>query len=536
MKTHKNVRQAVAGIFSLCLLFGLAACSDFLDEEPKSSFATGQYFAKPDHARAAVNALYRRGFPELYNAGSAYAGPNIMLGGYISGFFDNEKKDQEQYVTRCQELNITPQNEVGGRMNDVWDPCYNAISRANTAIKYIPETPDLSDAEVKYLLAQAKFFRALNYFHLVKSFGDVPLIKEPYESLENLYVGRTPSAEVYALIEADLKEAVADGGLKDVGFTDDGDFRFRVTKSTANALLANVYLQWSGYPLQANRYADAAAAAKVVINGGKHDLEQNGASDAESAYNKLRKNDKSKEVVYAVEYNAGISDGGWWPSYSATEAMVGKKGSDGENLFKWAIMENVYGVGDDLYNAYDATDLRGKERQFFYTSYTYSNRPGNDTTIVFSNRCSWFFFEDAAMLQGDKPGKDKPVIRYAEVLLTAAEAIAQSEGVASAEEYLNKVRTRAGLPGVSGLSKDAFIEAVWAERLREFPLEFKVWDDIQRTRKYPQTNAANKGTVTWVDVIGATNPWGKKFEAKHLLWPISANEVQRNPSLTNPGY
>ncbi|MDR1021987.1 MAG: RagB/SusD family nutrient uptake outer membrane protein [Prevotellaceae bacterium] len=528
MKTYRNIKQIALGMFSLCLLFGLWSCSDFLEEDPKSSIASGQYFTKADDARAAVNALYRRGFPELYSAGSAYAGPNIMLGGYISGLFDNEYKGQELYVRLCQSLDITPQNAVGSRMADVWDPCYVAIGRANNAIKYIPETPELNDAERSYLLAQAKFFRALNYFHLVKTFGDVPLLLEPYESLDNLYVGRTPSAQVYAQIEADLKAAVAADGLKDEVFTDG----FRVTKSTANAVLANVYLQWSGYPLQADHYAAAAAAARAVITGNQHSLVPNGAKPEASAYNVLRTQDKNPEIVYAIEYNAGITDGGWWPSYSATGEAEGK-------LFtSWAIMKNVYGVTKTVYNSYDpTTDTRVAEKQFFYSFY------GNFTytfsaTAMTAPVCNWFYFEDDAMLNGAKPGKDKPVIRYAEVLLTAAEAIAQAEGVNSeAEGYLNQVRTRASLPAVSGLSKNDFIEAVWAERLREFPLEFKVWDDIQRTRKYPQADAAQKGTVTWVNVIGATNTWGATFAEKHLLWPISANEIQRNPSLTNnSGY
>jgi hypothetical protein len=286
MKTYKkNMKKLVTGICFLSLLAGLEACTEFLEEKPKSSFTTDQYFANPDQARAVVNALYRRGFPELYNAGSAYAGPNIMLGGYLSGLFDNEYKGQELYVTLCQDLDITPQNAVGSRMGDVWDPCYNAISRANTAIKYVPTTTGLDSDEITYLLAQAKFFRALNYFHLVKTFGDVPLIVEPYESLEGLYVKRTPSAQVYALIEQDLKDAVAAGGLKDALFTD----AFRVTKHTANALLANVYLQWSGYPLQDNHYAAAAAAARAVINNdnGPHRLAE--ASGTVTPYNRRRK-------------------------------------------------------------------------------------------------------------------------------------------------------------------------------------------------------------------------------------------------------
>jgi hypothetical protein len=526
MKTYMK-KYFLPGTLLLCFL-ALGACSDFLEEKPKSSTTTNQYFTKADHARSAVNALYRKGFPELYNADGAYAGPHLMLGGYISGFFDNEYKGQEQYVNKCQQLNITPLNEVGGKMDNVWDPCYVVISRANTAIKYIPETSGLDDDEKQYLLAQAKFFRALNYFYLVKFFGDVPLLTEPYESLENLYVERSSSADIYGLIEVDLKEAFA--GLEDKAFTDG----FRVTKHTATALLANVYLQWSGFPLQTNHYADAANAARLVIKGGKHQLAANGGTSETSAYNILRTEDKNAEIIYAKEYDAGISDGGWWPTYAATGQAENK-------IFtSWAILKNVYGATKAFYNVYNPADLRVAEKQFFYTSYGDYAYDFTDLDPVLAPVCNWFFFEEDALVDGAKPDKDKPIIRYAEVLLTAAEAIAQAEGVtAEAVEYLSAVRSRAGLSaaGLNALSKDAFIREVWAERLREFPLEFKVWDDIQRTRMYPQTDPAERGVVTWINVIGAKNPWGATFEEKHLLWPISANEIQRNPSLTqNLGY
>ncbi|KAA6304898.1 RagB/SusD family nutrient uptake outer membrane protein, partial [termite gut metagenome] len=75
------------------------------------------------------------------------------------------------------------------------------------------------------------------------------------------------------------------------------------------------------------------------------------------------------------------------------------------------------------------------------------------------------------------------------------------------------------------------------ERMRELVFEFRIWDDICRTRLYPVTSDSNPGKATFVNVIGAKNPWEQTFQEKHLLWPISANEIQRNPSLTqNSGY
>ena len=80
-----------------------------------------------------------------------------MYGGYMSGFFDNEKKAQEEMVRYCQSLSYTSQN-LSGPIEKLWDDCYVGISNANTAIKYIPTTPGLEEAERENLMGQAKLF------------------------------------------------------------------------------------------------------------------------------------------------------------------------------------------------------------------------------------------------------------------------------------------------------------------------------------------------------------------------------------------
>ena len=146
------------------------------------------------------------------------------------------------------------------------------------------------------------------------------------------------------------------------------------------------------------------------------------------------------------------------------------------------------------------------------------------------------FYEEAANIVLDET--------YPEA---AAESIAQSQGVtAEAAGYLAQVKARANMEGktvaaitadLQKLGKQAFIEECWTERLREFPLEFKIWDDCLRTGKFPVISSTEKGKVTYVDLVGAKNASGATFKSSDLLWPISLNEMQRNPSLTqNEGY
>lgn len=528
-----KIKNIFLGIILFCFAIVFNSCEGFLEEKPKENMDLGQFYKTANHARSGVNALYNVGLISYYDAG-VYNGAMIAWGPYLSGLYDNEYKGQEVIVQYSQELTISASN-IANQMNDLWARCYTAIARSNTALKYIPGIEDLgfTTGEKERLIAQAKFFRAFNYFHLVKFYGDVPLVLEPYESLDNLYVSRDPSSAIYAQIEQDLKDAIP--ALNDVAFVNNG---FRVTKATAETLLANVYLQMSGYPLNTNRYADAATTARSIINAKKHNLTAHVDFAERSAYNIIRTEDVLPEYIFTRERSATITDfqNRWvqlsFPVYAAAWG-----------IFKYTLTNNGIRPMPTLINAYDpAKDLRIQERQFFFTEF----EDQNGDISHFEQPSPWFYLDEVAMFETGISGKDFPIYRYAEVLLVAAEAIAQSEGVtAEAVGYLADVRARAFTTSsrtqivseLSALSKDAFIEQVWSERIREFCLEMKIWDDIQRTRKYPVTSETNKGVVSFVDVIGAKNPWGATFQEKHLLWPITDQELQRNPSLTqNPGY
>ncbi|WP_455637043.1 RagB/SusD family nutrient uptake outer membrane protein [Parabacteroides sp.] len=526
----------IVGLMCMGVLGVSTSCNDFLEESPKSEVSTEQNFSQASHAKNAVNGLYRKGAPEFFGNSGVYMPNTSTHGGFLSGLFDNEYKGQEVICDYSQKLSITSKN-IAGALDGVWDGCYAAISRANTAIQGVPNTPNLSDTERSVLLGEAKFFRAFNYFYLVKSFGDVPLILEPYTSLENLYVSRTSVSEVYNQIVKDLEEAIA--VLPAVAFCDNAH---RVSKYTAETVLADVYLQMSGYPVLANNYAAAATAARDIIRSGKHALIPNGDTAENSAYNVIRTTDDSPEYMYSYEFEVSISK-----SSRVQTAMPNVCSTWG--VFKYNITNSAYRPVKQYMNVYDPTkDLRAQERQFFFTKYTYE-KDGEKITKDFPEAASpgaWFWMDEDAMVNTGNSGKDNVIYRYAEVLLIAAEAIAQSEGVtAEAVGYLTDVRARAYtttsrediVKSLSGLSKDAFIQQVWIERMRELVYEYRIWSDIQRTRMYPITSDSKPGEVTFVNVIGATNPWGQKFQEKHLLWPISDNEMQRNPSLVqNPGY
>ena len=523
MKYNKNIIYA---LFATGLL-AFSSCTKFLEEDVRSGKVLESYFKTEAQALGQVNSLYRRGAPTNYSsAGSAYIGPSASVNSMLTGYFTNSYEGQELVCLYARQLSRQENvSVVSNSMNGIWEGAYKAIDIANGAIKYIPNIA-MREEQKKVYIAEAKYFRAANYFYLVKTFGAVPLTTDPYERLENLYLERSDVAKVYAVIEADLQEAVANLPAKT--FTANGH---RVSKYVAAMTLANVYLQQG-------KNNEAAAAAQLVVNS-PHKLTQNDDLAANSAYNQLRKKDGLDEVIYAMEFNGTISNSGWWPTYAFNASAT--------SVFStYSIFERVYGPTDQFLNVYAADDLRIKPNQFFHWEYT---KP-NDPTKKWSSTVAgiWYYYDEDALLTTGRGTKDWNIYRYPEALLIAAEAIVSGTGNVTAEAagYLAQLKARTSTTGktvadftseLQALPKDKFVEEVWNERLREFPLEFKMWDDIQRTKKFPVISTTTKGSISWVNLIGAKNGSGATFKESDLLWPISIEELQRNTNLTqNGGY
>jgi hypothetical protein len=389
-------------------------------------------------------------------------------------------------------------------------------------------------------VAQGKFFRAYGYFYLVKEFGDVPYIDEPYVSTDGMYKERIPAEEVYKIIEADLLSIIDGNALPNKAFYDNGCY---VTKAMAQTLLAQVYLQWAGQPVNGgNTYYDKASKmAEQVISSGQHALEQpNGSSDdLNSAFNVIKTTKSSKEIIYAKEYNQTSFNVG--NSYGCR--------SIGTDAFQWGVFHpggdvlyNAYLPCDMLINSYAADDVRGKEKQFFFKDYTDSN--GNAYTL--NNVGNWAWFDEQPLINGKDGDNNMPTFRYSEVLLIAAEGYARTGDDGKARSYLNQVRKRAGLADETSASGDALIQLILTERFHEFPLEFKIWDDIRCTRLYPEADGLNSGTLKWTVLSSAkiqNKPDGVEkagaIPEYALLWPIPLREMQANPALVghqNPGW
>ena len=531
------MKKILTSMMACACLVGFSACDSFLDEEPRSELTTNSYYKSEAHAQQNVNYLYRTGVPARISSTGAYAGSIVQIQGALTGYFTNTYEGQElsykygREMTR-QENTMT----VGVTMGGEWDAAYKAINVANTAIKYIPEI-NMDAAKATTLVAEAKFFRAWNYFFLVKLFGDVPFYTEPSD-VSDLMLARTPKSTIYSQIEADLKDAVANLPAKTFG-----ENGHRATKYAAAMILADVYF-YQG------KYADAASAVQTVLTSSHalaaHKAEITAANyeetKLESAWNQLRTTDDLAEAIYAYEYESGISNASRWSPMAFDASILAFKG------VKYSIAERIYGPIPSYLNVYEEGDMRALPNQFYHWTFTNPNDP----TQVWSRSeedgpGAWFFYTEDDMFVNGHSSKDRNLYRYAEALLIGAESIAQSSGVtAEAAKYLAEVKARANMEGktvaaiateLQALSKDAFIEECWKERLRELPFDFKIWDDCVRTQKFPVISKTTKGEVEFVNLVGAQNASGYTIKSSDMLWPISPDEIQRNPNLTqNEGY
>lgn len=534
---------------AIASVVAFSSCDSFLDEDPKDMKSSDQFWKTESDAETGVAALYFGGVPYLNNSDvdGGWTPKATMWGGIMSGLYVDKRKDRT-FTTASEAGTFNLEAFANGTSSPafkLWHEFYKGISRANFVLANVPNMTEVLDqATIDNYVAQAKFFRAYAYFYLVKEFGDVPYIETPYTSTDGMFVERMPASEVYDKVQADLESIATSNALPNVTFYQNG---CRVTRAMAQTLLAEVYLQRAGYPLNGGNeyYQKAAQMAENVINGGVHHLEQaNGSSDdLNSAFNVIKTTKSSDEIIFAKEYNySSYNVGNSYACRSVGADAFQWKDANGDAIFHPGgdVMYNAYLPCKMITDSYDPADIRGHEKQFFFWHYT------DDTGLThdLNETGCWMWFDEDALKNGHDGDLNVPTMRYSEVLLIAAEGYARTGNDAKAQAYLNQVRRRAGLAN-DAATGNQLVQDILTERLHEFPLEFKIWDDIRRTHLYPQASTTT-GRLKWVDLQQAAiqnKPEGSSrvgaIPEYVLLWPIPLAEIQRNPSLEghqNPGW
>lgn len=423
--------------------------------------------------------------------------------------------------TRRVEMNDFTTLASNGMISEFWPKAYQGIAGANLAIEGAKDV-DVDDATKNPVTAQAFFARAFYYFHLVRQFGAVPYIDGPIVDADAAAsISRTPAAEVYANIIADLEFAKT-------WLPDTQSSRAIPAKSAASSYLALVHLTMGNYQ-------DAYDEAKEVIdNAGIYDLALD--PDFQTLFDATQI-DGSKEPIFALDYNNVEAPDN---AYDQIAPMTGIRGDDRNSGGGWSVAVPTLAV----YDTWEAGDYRravslDEEASIGGTVVDFTNfvisgheHAANQPYIAKYTRFPGAFARGNARATSH----NYSMIRYAEVLLIAAEAAVELGDNASATTYMNEVRTRARAGGSwnstgpsaspADITGTVTVNDVLEERRFELAFECKRWYDIARRK-------------IGADVFSASGLEGEKpaFTADDYLMPLPGDELERNLNLTqNPGY
>ncbi|MDO7849987.1 RagB/SusD family nutrient uptake outer membrane protein [Hymenobacter convexus] len=491
-------------LIPVCGLALLAGCN-FLQKEPLTSITPNNFFGSGDDAEASITACY----DALQGAG-AYGQDMLTMGEMPTDNCTSNNTD----VNALRTISWTPGTSQVG---NVYRQFFLSANRANIVLKYVP-TVVMDTMRRRQILGEARFVRALSYFNLVRAYGAVPLRLQPTETTapSELNLPRTPADQVYNQVVADLTAAAVQMPASNPN---------RAGKNAANALLARVQLT------QRNWAAAQAAAAKVIANNIALNSPFKSLFPAEN---------KGPESLFEIQF-AGSADGGNLiadevlplpiATYSYAKFNVPSAEliafADTVNDKRWAfntIIRNSSGqfVGRDHVSYLDAKNVgvngaNGNDRGPFVYKWTSIGNGFNSVDNVY-------------------------VLRYAEVLLTYAEAVNEQSG--PSQDVLNKlnlVRQRAGLAALTLASAQAATKTtmraeIERQRRLEFAFEGERWWDLVRYARHTLADASATHTITALDIIAQRRAGGAR-DVNFLVFPIPQAEINTNPQVQqNPGY
>lgn len=495
MKATISNKIILTGL-ALVAVSAIFSCNK-LSESPSSIIVSPQFYKTASDASSAVTAVYS-------SLNSDPAGDFPLYGRQLNLLVENGSDNQVYSPSNTnpdvRALGTTTYISSNSRVQKVWQQLYYGINRANIAIDNIPAIQIDTTLRAR-LVRESKFVRALLYFNLVRLYGDVPLILHNPASIDvnQLKVARTPAAQVYSQIIADLKDATN----LPKGYT--GADVGRATGGAAHSLLAKVYVTQKDW-------ADALTELNTVINGGY------GYSLFPNYYDAFQKATKNgREHIFSVQFETNLG------ALNSTQYL-----SESFTAFNPSVWPIDVPADSSLYKLFSATDTR---RAVTFYSSVYN--PATGQTVVFNNSYAPYFnkFVDyslSPLSTQAQSGVNYPVIRYADILLLYAEVQNELNDAPTADAYnaINQVRTRANVPNLTaGLSQSAFRDSVFLERRKEFIQEGHRWFDLVR-----------QGGTALVDALHKI-PAKSAASSKNTLFPIPLVEIQLNSKLTqNPGY
>lgn len=506
-------------LFVAMLGIAVSSCRKTLELAPEDYYGDGNFWKNEAQVTNFMVGLHKQFRDNQFMF--------LRLGEMRGGGFSNVDRQN----TSLSELTIINQaiEETSAGVGS-WAGFYNPILQLNLFIQKVEGADFLADKK-DYLLGQAYAMRAYYYFHLLRTYGGVPLIVEAEVLNGNtdavsLRKARASEAEVLAAIKADVNKSITLFGA--AGTPAD---KSQWNPQAALMLKGEVYL-WSAKVY--NTTADLAEA-KTALNAITGPSLQANFAD-------VFKNKNNGEIILAIRYHDGEAEMGTGYSnflYSTfnfdnlhvkDSTTLAPTLSDPLNIASApAQIIQRYAYTFELFQSYDIAD---KRRNATFYDYYKTSASGAGVVVTVRNTALVKFLGEMNAANRRVFTNDWPVYREADRLLMLAE-ITNAEG-GDPSQYIQPIRDRAfanadPAPFVNG-SKDANELAIFAERSKEFVYEGKRWYDIRRM-KYD-----NEPLV----FISANHPYGvldKATQGYKILWPVEAGIWTNDPLVDQtPGY
>jgi starch-binding outer membrane protein, SusD/RagB family len=528
MKTNdiKNVKLIRWIAFSFLVLF--ISCDNLLEEEPVAQIATEFFYKSETDALAALTAAYAD-----LKSGNGYYRQIFISNIFASSDMGTPNAGRHGDFRRGTITSADP------NLGLMWTEIYVGIKDANNVIANVPGIEGMNAVLKARVLGEARFLRALHYFNLVRCFGEVPLRTTPVKPGEP-GLPKSPIKDIYNVIIEDFNYAAANcWGFNEskAGYTNNIG---RVTKASAHAMLAKVYLQIASSKRTASEgnlgnarynamegsfqfyYQLAKEQCDLVLNESGYKLVSN-LTEWINIFD--AKNGNNPETLFEIQGSSLVEQGTAVSNlFSPRNAGLSGGGFGGTNAF----------VPNFINNNINKTDIRFQNsiiKSFQDETYIYvlnANSTGYNRTITATGAAasavsrvftSKYIDRDATTEYTSQ--QNWHVIRLADVYLMRAEALAEINlNPSFANTDLNLLRTRAGMPNITtSANMTDFRKALLRERAAELSMEGHRFFDLTRMGVYDEYCRLAYGNTD-----GAR-------QAEDYTWPIPLIETSANENI-----
>ncbi len=448
---NKKYILPLRGLMLLALAGFMGSCEDFLTETPNSSYDTGKVFESLDNAQMGLYGVYASltgtdhfGQDEM----AVYTSDDMY---YISGTTsDNTRRDISHYMLQTDNTWIL----------SLWTCKYDGINRANYVVQEVEAMDEFKeeDADALRIVGEARFLRALLSFDIIRYWGDVPYKTTPTLTYEDAYLPRTDRSEIYDQIIEDLNIA-----KEYLSWATEGTSTERATQGAARALLMRVYLHRAGYSLNmdGNMVCPDDATRKTYFQAVADEfeaIEANGFHELNSDVEQVWKNYcqeiiEPKESMYEIAFytpdgNSGTA--GVYATYIGPEISINSSYGRANAFFRVLPEWKDFYHEDDERNLLNNCSWSIDENDDVVATSTKTVYPGKW-------RRNWCTGE---MKDPNNTDVNFVYLRYADVVLMAAEAYNELGNSSEAVTQINRVRTRSKAPELDlALTYDSLYKA-----------------------------------------------------------------------------